>query len=34
LMSTAGRQLSSPSRMMNAPTGRAVIPKPLPDPLS
>ena len=31
--SSAGRQLSSPSRMTNAPTGRAVTPKPLPDPL-
>jgi hypothetical protein len=33
LTSTAGRQLSSPSRMMNAPTGRAVMAKPLPDPV-
>src|SRR4029450_4800322 len=33
LTSTAGRQLSSPLRMMNAPTGRGGIPKPLPDPL-
>jgi hypothetical protein len=28
LTSIAGRQLSSPLRMMNAPTGRAIRPKP------
>src|SRR6266511_3440348 len=30
--STAGRQVISPSRMTNAPTGRALMPKPPPEP--